>query len=273
MFGGGCNIRASEKELQQHGQGGSQRQQDASRLQVWLCYTAVCRPGVTGRMAPVASENWSFSTLHMADGPRASWLCPAVSMSCSSVLCCGRSLSTVSLHSGTWQSTSDTCTRLNSPAACCLHRGKASQQRVSLMSLLPAESFLCGDCKEHPKASPWGANTRRLAHWRVWWAAALTPAIREHPHLHLHPGQWCIGSCPWGCLRCFQQLALSAPSLPTRYPWHRRSWGLPPLPVSVRAGGSVSRGAEGSRCPGLLLAVLPPCHCHPCSTPECPAPP
>lgn len=117
MFGGGCKIRASEKELQQHGQGDSQRQQYASRLEVWLCYTAACRPCVTGRMAPVVSESWSSSPFYMADGPRASWLCPAVSMSFCSVLCLGRSLSTVSLHSGTLQSTSDTCTCPNSPAA------------------------------------------------------------------------------------------------------------------------------------------------------------
>lgn len=100
----------------------------------------------------------------------------------------------------------------------------------------------------------------------------LTPAIRghPHPHLHPHPGQWSVGLCPWGCLRCFQQLALSAPSLPSRYQWQKWRTGLPPLHASVSAGGSVCREAMGSLCASPLLAVLPPCSRPAGSTPEWP---
>lgn len=73
----------------------------------------------------------------------------------------------------------------------------------------------------------------------------LTAVIKGHlhPHLHPHTDQWSVGLCPWGCLRCLQQLVLSAPSLPNRYQWHNWSTGLPLHRASERAVGSLSRGS------------------------------
>lgn len=122
---GGCKIRAREKELWQHGQDCSQKQQYAPRLEVWLCLHWYVQPAVT-QMTPI--PRWHQLRMRKAaPSPLSTWQIEPEHLDCAQQYSCcvtipstmlykhGRSLSIMSPLLTTLQSTSDSCTHPYSP--------------------------------------------------------------------------------------------------------------------------------------------------------------